>query len=127
MREKKVMDVGSGFAVDPITFAQHGAKVTFVDLVETNLKVLERLCRVMGLKDVQFQLLENVDSLRPLDTGYDAIMAMGSPHHAPQKVLKPEYQELLRHLKLGGRWRFPPFLARLQQGSCSRNIFRLGP
>src|SRR5712671_2594457 len=42
MRGKKVMDVGSGFGVDSITFAQHGAKVTFVDLVESNLKVLER-------------------------------------------------------------------------------------
>src|SRR5277367_6545245 len=32
MRGKKVMDVGSGFGVDSITFAQHGAKLTFVDL-----------------------------------------------------------------------------------------------
>ena len=29
------MDVGSGFGVDSITFAQHGTKLTFVDLVET--------------------------------------------------------------------------------------------
>ncbi|HEV1995532.1 MAG TPA: class I SAM-dependent methyltransferase [Candidatus Acidoferrum sp.] len=104
MRGKKVMDVGSGFGVDPITFAQHGAKLTFVDLVETNLKVLERLCKIMGLKDVRFVLLEDLESLRPLDTDYDVIMAMGSLHHAPSDILKPEYQELLRHLKVGGRW-----------------------
>ena len=42
--------------------------------------------------------------LRPLDTDYDVIMAMGSMHHAPMDILKPEYQELLRHLKVGGRW-----------------------
>jgi SAM-dependent methyltransferase len=77
MRGKKIMDVGSGFGVDPITFAQHGAKVTFVDLVEANLKVLERLCKIMGLNEVRFVLFED---------------------------LKPEYQELLRHLKPGGRW-----------------------
>lgn len=104
MRGKKVMDIGSGFGVDSITFAQHGARLTFVDLVETNLKVLERLCRIMGLKDVRFILLEDLGTLRPLDTDYDVIMAMGSLHNAPDSVMKPEYQELLRHLKVGGRW-----------------------
>jgi len=102
MRGKKVMDVGSGFGVDPITFAQHGAKVTFVDLVETNLKVLERLCRIMGLKDVQFVLLKDLDSLGPLDTDYNVIMAMGSIHHAPVDILKPDYKQLLLHLEVGG-------------------------
>ncbi len=104
MRGKKVMDIGSGFGVDSITFAQHGARLTFVDLVETNLKVLERLCKAMGLKDVRFVLLEDLGSLRPLDTNYDVIMAMGSLHNAPAEVMKPEYQELLRHLRIGGRW-----------------------
>ena len=104
MRGKKVMDVGSGFGVDSITFAQSGAKLTFVDLVETNLQVLERLCKTMGLKEVQFIHLQDVSCLRPLDIDYDVIMAMGSMHHAPMDILKPEYQELLRHLKVGGRW-----------------------
>ncbi len=104
MRGKKVMDIGSGFGVDSITFAQHGAHLTFVDLVETNLKVLGRLCGILGLKDVQFHLFENLDSLRALDTDYDVIMAMGSLHNAPVEVMKPEYQELLRHLRVGGRW-----------------------
>ncbi len=52
MRGKKVMDIGSGFGVDSITFAQHGAKLTFVDLVESNLKVLQRLCGILRLRDV---------------------------------------------------------------------------
>jgi SAM-dependent methyltransferase len=104
MRGKKVMDVGSGFGVDSITFAQYGARMTFVDLAETNLKVLERLCKIMGLKDVRFQLLESLDSLKALDSDYDVIMAMGSLHHAPAEVLGPEFEELLRHLRIGGRW-----------------------
>lgn len=104
MRGKKVIDIGSGFGVDSITFAQHGAKVTFVDLVEANLNVLERLCKIMGLKDVQFIPFKDLDSLKPLDADYDVIMAMGSLHHAPIDVLKPEYQELIKHLKIGGRW-----------------------
>jgi 2-polyprenyl-3-methyl-5-hydroxy-6-metoxy-1,4-benzoquinol methylase len=104
IRGKKVMDIGSGFGVDSITFAQHGAKITFVDLVESNLNVLQRLCGIMRLMDVQFVHLRDLDSLRPLDTDYGVIMAMGSLHHAPMDILKPEYQELLRHLKVGGRW-----------------------
>lgn len=104
LRGKKVMDIGSGFAVDSITFAQNGAKVTFVDIVESNLEVLKRLCKIMGLTDVRFHFFENLDSLRSLDNDYDAIMAMGSLHNAPVEVMKPEYQELLKHLKVGGRW-----------------------
>ncbi len=104
MQGKKVMDIGSGFGVDSITFAQRGARLTFVDLVESNLKVLERLCKIIGLNEVGFVFLEDLESLRPLDTDYDVIMAMGSLHHAPSDILKPEYQELRRHLKVGGRW-----------------------
>src|SRR5260370_25523517 len=104
MRGKKVMDIGSGFGVDSITFAQHGAKLTFVDLVESNLKVLQRLCGILGLREVRFVLFDDLSSLKPLDADYDVIMAMGSLHNAPAKVMKPEYQELLRHLKVGGRW-----------------------
>jgi SAM-dependent methyltransferase len=104
MRGKKIMDVGSGFGVDSITFAQHGARLTFVDLVETNLNVLKRLCGILNLQDVKFHVLEDVSSLRRLDSDYDVIMAMGSLHNAPPEVMKPEYQELTRHLKVGGRW-----------------------
>jgi SAM-dependent methyltransferase len=104
MRGKKVMDIGSGFGVDSITFVQHGADVTFVDLAEINLKVLERICRILDLPNVRFHLLEDLSSLRLLDTDYDVIMAMGSLHNAPAEVMKPEYQELIRHLKVGGRW-----------------------
>jgi SAM-dependent methyltransferase len=104
LRGKKVMDIGSGFGLDSITFAQNGAKVTFVDIVESNLQVLRRLCKIMGLKDVQFHFFHDLESLRALDSDFDVIMAMGSLHNAPVEVMKPEYQELLRHLKVGGRW-----------------------
>ena len=104
MRGKKVMDIGSGFGVDSITFAQHGARLTFVDLVESNLRVLQRLCGILGLGDVRFVHFQDLSSLGQLDNDYDVIMAMGSLHNAPEKVMKPEYRELLRHLKIGGRW-----------------------
>lgn len=104
MHGKKVMDVGSGFGIDSITFAQRGAQLTFVDLVETNLRVLERLCGIMSIRDARFVLLEDLNSLKSLDADYDIVMAMGSLHNAPVEVMKPEYQELVRHLRSGGRW-----------------------
>ena len=104
LRGKKVMDIGSGFGIDSITFAQRGARLTFVDIVGSNLEVLERLCKIMGLKEVQFHLFHDLGSLRELDADFDAIMAMGSLHNAPVHVMKPEYQELLKHLRVGGRW-----------------------
>ena len=30
--------------------------------------------------------------------------ALGPTHHVPMDILKPEYQELLRRLKVGGHW-----------------------
>ena len=104
VRGKKLMDVGSGFGISSIVFAQCGASLTFVDLAATNLEVLKRLCRIMGLKNVRFQLLTDVASLQGLDPDFDIIMAIGSLHHAPTEINKPEYDELVRHLKIGGRW-----------------------
>ena len=104
MRGKKLLDVGSGFGFDSITYAQHGAAVTFVDLVESNLEVLRRLCALMALTNVRFHLLSGLESLKGLDRDYDIIMAMGSLHHAPARVIQPECRELLSHLKVGGRW-----------------------
>lgn len=103
MRGKKVLDVGSGLAVDSITFAQNGADLTFVDLAQSNLNVLRRVCNHFGLTKVKFVQLVDLKSLDVLEE-YDVIMAMGSLHHAPQSVIKPEVDILLKHLKIGGRW-----------------------
>jgi len=101
---KRVMDVGSGLGIDGITFAQHGAKITFVDIVGPNLDVLKRLCRLLGLTEVDFCYLENLDSLSALPTDYDVIWAQGSLINAPVNITRAEVQELLKHLPVGGRW-----------------------
>ncbi len=104
MRGKKILDVGSGFAIDSLTFAQRGAHLTFIDIAESNLKVVKRLCHMMGLKNVDFLFMQDLDSLHGLKTDYDVIFAQGSLHHAPFEIIKPEVQELKKHLKVGGRW-----------------------
>lgn len=104
MRGKKVLDVGSGLAIDSLTFAEHGARLTFLDLAESNLALVRRVGALLGIADARFVLLEDLASLDALDGPYDVIMAMGSLHHAPQGVIRPETERLLRHLPVGGRW-----------------------
>ncbi|MFC2153910.1 class I SAM-dependent methyltransferase [Candidatus Altiarchaeota archaeon] len=101
---KKVLDVGCGLGIDGVTFAENGAQVTFVDIVEDNLEIVRRVCKKLGIKNASFLLMQDIDSLKPLDKDYDTIMAMGSLHHAPEKVVREEVQELLKHLKQSGRW-----------------------
>ncbi|MGI0487655.1 methyltransferase domain-containing protein [Pantanalinema rosaneae CENA516] len=104
MADKKVLEVGSGFSVDGITFAQNGAHVTFVDIVESNLAVLRRLTQALGISNIKFHYLESLESLETLDTDYDVIWCMGSLINAPQDVTREEVQALVKHLKPGGRW-----------------------
>ncbi len=103
-RGKKVLDVGSGLGLDGITFAQHGAHLTFVDVAESNLALLQRLCDLLDVAEVDFCYLENLDSLSGLPNDYDVIWCQGSLITAPYEVIHPEVQELLAHLPVGGRW-----------------------
>jgi anaerobic magnesium-protoporphyrin IX monomethyl ester cyclase len=104
LRGKRVLEIGCGLAFDGITFAQHGARVTFADIVESNVEVVRKLCKILKLDDVGFHYVKDVESLSSLDSGYDVVLASGSLHNAPFDVMYPEAQELLRHLRVGGRW-----------------------
>jgi len=101
---KKVMDIGAGLGIDTIFYAEHGAEVTFVDVAQSNLKVIQRLCKIKGLTRVWFCFLEDLRALEQLPSDYDAIYGCGSLIHAPLEVIRIEAQELLRHLPVGGRW-----------------------
>ncbi len=104
LRGKRVMDFGCGLGIDGITFAQHGARITLIDIVESNLSVVQRLCKLLGLQNVDFFYMENLDSLSRLEADYDVIWCQGSLIHAPFDVIRAEAQELLKHMKSDGRW-----------------------
>lgn len=103
LRGKTVLDVGSGLAIDGITFAQNGAQITFLDIVESNLALLKRICDLLGVKNVAFHYLESLDSFGALPN-FDAIWCQGSLINAPFEFTRCEAQELLKHLPVGGRW-----------------------
>jgi SAM-dependent methyltransferase len=103
-RGKKVMDVGSGLGFDSITYAEAGAQMTCVDIVESNLEVVKRICKLKGLTNLRFCYLRDLSSLVGLPTDYDAIYCQGSLINAPLEVTRIEAQALLQHLPVGGRW-----------------------
>ena len=100
---KKCLDVGCGLGISSLMFARAGARVTFVDIVEDNVRVVERLCRIFGL-EASFLHIASLDDLGALPDDFDAILALGSLHHAPLSVVKQEVDVLLPHLRDGGRW-----------------------
>jgi|SRR5579859_3668753 len=105
MMGKKVLDIGCGLGISSISFAQMGAAVTFVDIVEDNIRLVERVCRVLGIADrVSFYYMHRIDDLAALPRDFDVVTAMGSLHHAPFEFVHREVAEIVRHLKIGGRW-----------------------
>jgi|15BtaG_2_1085339.scaffolds.fasta_scaffold01534_4 SAM-dependent methyltransferase len=101
---RKVMDLGCGLGMDGITFAQNGANVTFVDIVESNLIRIKKLCDHFNISNVSFMYLENLKSFEKLDKDFDFIYAQGSMINAPFEIMRQECSVVLEHLKVGGRW-----------------------
>ncbi len=100
---KRILDIGCGFAFDSLTFAEQGAELTLVDIVEDNVRLAARVAGLLGVQ-VRTAYMESVEKLAGLPDDFDVVMAIGSLHNAPENVMRPEYQELGRRLKPGGRW-----------------------
>ena len=104
LRGKKILDFGCGLAPDGILWAEHvQARLTFVDIVESNVEFVKRVCKIKHL-DATFRYLEDLRGLDDLPSDYDVIYCCGSLLHAPLEMARMEAQSLLRHLRIGGRW-----------------------
>ena len=104
MTGKKILDVGCGLAYDSLGFADIAASVTLADIVGSNLEICRRVASLKDLDNVDYLYIDEVAAFDGLADDYDVVMAIGSLHHAPQKVVAPEIDALSRRLKLGGRW-----------------------
>jgi 2-polyprenyl-3-methyl-5-hydroxy-6-metoxy-1,4-benzoquinol methylase len=110
LRYKNVLDVGSGLGFDGITFARCGAKLTFLDIVESNLEVVARLCRLFDV-EARFVYESDLSSLHQLTGEFDVIWCQGSMMYTPFDFARIEAAALLEHLPPGGRWvelAYPP-------------------
>ncbi len=94
-------DIGPGVGIDGIFFAQHGARVTFVDIVEDNLKVVQRICALKGVK-ADFYFIDDFFRYR-FGRKFDVLMFIGSFHNAPFAFSEHQARALVPWLKGGGK------------------------
>jgi len=105
LARRKVLDVGAGLGIDALTFARHGADVTMLDIVRSNVEHTARLARLLGVeRNARSFYMENLASLAELPTDFDVIWCQGSLINAPFEHVREEIQALLQHLPVGGRW-----------------------
>jgi len=100
----RVLGVGCGLGITGITLAQAGAEIAFLDIAKSNLQVVQRVCKTLNVKNVEFLYLENLSSLHELETDYDVVWCQGSLLCVPFEIARSEAQELLKHLRPDGRW-----------------------
>jgi 2-polyprenyl-3-methyl-5-hydroxy-6-metoxy-1,4-benzoquinol methylase len=101
---KKILEVGPGLGIDGVAMASAGARMTFVDVVSSNLELVQRIFSLKGLGRPESLHLQHVAQLDGLATDYDAVVAFGSLHHMPADTGKPEFEALARRLKPEGRF-----------------------
>jgi SAM-dependent methyltransferase len=103
LRGLKVLDLGCGFGISSLYFAENGAQVTFADIAFENVRIVQRLCMLKGLS-ADFLYIEDERSFYSLRTMFDVVLALGSLINAPLEVIRSEVQAVLPHLKHSGRW-----------------------
>lgn len=96
-----VADVGPGVGVDGIYFAQRGANVTFVDIVEDNLNLLKRICSLKGIK-ADFYFIDDFFSYH-FKKNFDAFLFIGSMINAPFEFTQHQLKSMLAFLRPGGK------------------------
>jgi hypothetical protein len=102
--EKDILDIGTGLGISSIQFLSWGNRVTFADLVPSNLELVERIIKVLGIQgSAKFLLVEKFEDLHKVND-LDVLFSGGSLHHAPKEFLAPEYQILQSKVRSGGRW-----------------------
>jgi len=101
---RTAVDVGAGLGLDGLTFAAHGARMIFVDIVEDNLALLRRLAGLLDVRDASYLYLDDLAALRTLPDRVDVIWCQGSMINVPFGFAAREASALLEHLPVGGRW-----------------------
>jgi len=101
----RVLDIGSGFGIDGLTWAGLGARVTCADIVASNLDVLRRLSRLLEIDTIDLLHIAALSAFDTLPDGsVDVVYAQGSLHHAPPEIIVPEVARVVPKLRIGVRW-----------------------
>jgi SAM-dependent methyltransferase len=104
LRDKRVLDVGSGLGLDALFFSSVASQITCLDISQANLEVIKRLCSFKGVGNIDTFYLEDLSSLDSLSGSYDVVWCDGSMICAPFEVARDESAIILQHLTPNGRW-----------------------
>jgi SAM-dependent methyltransferase len=96
---KRVLEIGCGNGADGVTFAQHGALYTGVDLTAEAVEATRRHFAVLGLAG-EFRV-ENAERLSFPEASFDWVYSHGVLHHTPDP--QRTFEEIYRVLRPGGR------------------------
>ena len=104
LRDKAVLEIGSGLGLDGVMFLQQGVKHwTFCDIAKSNLQVIQRVCEHLNL-NADFVFIDDDFSCFDKLGMFDVIWANGSLINVPFEFARGECMRILPHLKPGGRW-----------------------
>jgi len=81
---KRVLSIGSGLGFHEVYYARNGAFVTCVDIVESNLKVIERVAELSGITSRVNTICCADSSETPYDSSYDVVFIYGSLMTMPE-------------------------------------------
>jgi len=104
VRGKKLIEVGPGAGVFGVQLLREGATVTFMDVAEPNLLLIERVCHLKNIQGATYLTIRAFRDPAKASDDYDGIFAIGSLHHTPSEIAKPEFEALASRLKIGGRF-----------------------
>jgi len=98
---KRILSFGSGLAYSEIDFLDRGAHVTFADIVDTNIKCIERLYRLLGHSQTSFVVMDD-SSRHEFGGPYDHVFAYGSLMYMPEEDQARTLANFRRALAPGG-------------------------
>ncbi|MCE9590359.1 MAG: methyltransferase domain-containing protein [Planctomycetes bacterium] len=99
---KRVLSFGSGLGVNEIQFLRAGTKLTCADIVETNLRVIERVAKIEKLKGLSVLPLSD-PAAAEFGGPYDYIYVWGSLMTMPFDVQRAVMSAFKRSLAPKGR------------------------
>lgn len=87
---RDILSIGSGLGLHEIHYMKGGARIVCCDIVESNLKAVQRIAAIKGLPRVPVIVLDGGDV--PLPGSYDVVFLYGSLMAMPS----PQQRDLLR-------------------------------
>lgn len=96
-KNKRILSFGSGIGHNEVQFLEQGAEVVCADIVQSNLDVIDRVCRIKKIKGCTTLFMEdsaNTDFGKPYDYIYVRGSLMTMPENLQVKALANFYKAL---------------------------------